>query len=412
MKIILANKYYYLRGGAERYVLDLERLLGARGHETAPFAMRSDRNLPSPYTGYFVSEVQTERVRLGWQGARTIGRMIYSREAKRNIQTLVRDFHPDLCHVHNIYYQISPSILVALHELGVPTVMTVHDYHLVSPQYMRWSHGRIEDWSHAGILRAGFSRFHKNSLPASLAAAFTFRLHQRMGLYRLIDRYIAPSHFLKQLMVKGGFPEKHIHVLPHAIDAQAVIPRYNDDGYILFVGRLVEEKGVWTLMRAAQLSPGVRIKVVGTGPEEDRMHQFGDRLSNVEFLGFRTGDDLWELYRGARAVVIPSVWEEVFGLVALEAMAAGKPVIASQIGGLPEVVEDRFTGLLVRPGEVKELAEAMQRLTEDADLARDLGTRARQKALYEYSLERHYQGLMRIYEEAQSDHRRIKNPRA
>lgn len=412
MKIVLANKYYYLRGGAERYVLDLERLLGARGHETAPFAMRSERNIPSPYTGYFVSEVQTERVRLGWQGLRSLGRMIYSREAKRNMQTLVRDFKPDVCHVHNIYYQISPSILVALHERGIPTVMTVHDYHMISPQYMRWSHGRIEDWSRAGIVRASLSRFHKNSIAASFAADLTFQLHRRMGLYRLIDRYIAPTHFVKNLLTQHGFPESRIHVLPYGIDAQAVLPRYQDEGYILFVGRLVEEKGVWQLMRAARLAPGVKIKVVGTGPEEERMHLFGDRLSNVEFLGFQSGQALWDLYRGARAVVVPSIWEEVFGFVALEAMAAGKPVIATAIGGLPEVVEDRFTGLLVRPNEVKDLAEAMQRLADDPALARDLGMRARQQVLREHSVDRHYQGLMQIYEEAIREHRRIENPRS
>ncbi len=404
MKILMANKYYFLKGGADRYALELEALLARHGHATIPFAMQHPANQPSAFSDFFVSHVETQRVRFGRSGLKTLGRMLYSREARTKIDALIAREHPDVAHVHNIYYQISPSILLSLHERGVPTVMTVHDYHLVSPQYMRWSHGRVEDWGRAGLWRASLSRFHKGSVAASFAAALTFNLHRRMGLYRLVDRYIAPSQFMRRMLVRGGFEEAKIRVLPFGIDASAVVPRYTDDGYVLFAGRLVEEKGIWTLMRAARELPQVKFKIVGTGPEEQTLHEAGDRLRNVEFLGFQSGEALWKLYRGARAVVVPSLWEEVFGLVALESMAAGKPVIASNIGGLPEIVADRETGFLVTPGSASSLAEAIDRLANDAPLAQGLGQAARERVIAQFGLEKHYRGLMQIYEEARQDH--------
>ncbi len=409
MKVVLANKYYFMKGGADRYLLELEALLSRHGHVVIPFVMKHKANGPSPYDRYFVSQVETERVKLDRGGLRTLGRMLYSREAKKKMAQLIHDEHPDLCHVHNIYYQISPSILLSLHEHGVPTVMTVHDYHMISPQYMRWSHGRVEDWSQAGIVRASLARFHKGSIAASFASSLTYKLHRRMGLYHLIDRYIAPTHFMRRMLIRGGFEAEKIRVLPFGIDAGAVVPRFTDDGYVLFAGRLVSEKGVWTLLRAARELPHVLFKIVGTGPEEEALHAAGDRLRNVEFLGFKSGETLWNLYRGARCVVVPSLWEEVFGLTALEAMASGKPVVASNIGGLPEVVQDRMTGLLVPPGSVASLAEAIERLTRDAAWSQALGRAARERVVYEFSLERHYAGLMKIYEEARREHHRIQH---
>lgn len=406
MKVAVAHKFYFVKSGVGRYLFDMEALLASHGHATIPFAMRHEKNVPTPYEKYFVSRVGTERVRGGLEGLRTFGRMIYSREAKRQMLRLIDAERPDLCHVHNLYYQLSPSVLVALHERGVPTVMTVHDYHLVSPQYMMWSHGRVEDWSRAGILRAAASRFHKGSFAASFAAAFTFQLHRRMGLYKLVDRYLVSSQFMKGRLIQGGFDAAHIRVLPFGIPLPDAPSVPVDDGSVLFVGRLVEEKGIGVLLRAARALPHVSFRIAGEGPERERLRSLAVGLPNVEWLGFQSGNALASLYRLARCIVVPSLWQEVFGFVALEAMAAGKPVIASHVGGLPEVVRDRMTGLLVRPGSVPELVEAIERLTQDPDFAQTLGQAGRERAECEFNMERHYEGLMRVYAEAIEDHGR------
>jgi len=183
MKIVLANKFYFLKGaGAEQYVFDLEHVLNTHGHTTIPFAMQQRKNHETPFNRFFVSSIETEKAQLGLEGLRGLGRMVYSFESAKKMRALIQETHPDLCHIHNIYYQISPSILSVLHEKGIPMVMTVHDYHLISPQYMMWSRGRVENWRNVPLWRSAIARFHKHSFLASAAAAFTFRLHERMGL--------------------------------------------------------------------------------------------------------------------------------------------------------------------------------------------------------------------------------------
>jgi len=406
VKIVLAHKYYFIKSGAGRYLFDLQKMLETHGNTVIPFAMKNSLNLSTPYEKYFVSEVATEKVTLGWQGLRTLGRMMFSFEAQKKMTQLIKEEKPDLVHAHNVYYQISPTVFLSTREQGVPTVMTVHDYHMISPQYMRWSRGRIEDWSRAGVLEGAFARYHKNSFFASLASSATYHLHNRMGLYHLVDRYITPTKFVKGELIKKGFPAEHIHVLPYGIEATHVLPYIGrDDGYVLFVSRLVEEKGCWPLLKAAKNLPHIQFKIVGSGPEEKKMKCWAIDTPNVEFVGFKSGEDLWQIYRGARCVVVPSLWQEVFGMVALEAMAAGKPVIASNIGGLPEVIDDRVTGLLVQPGSVQDLAATIERLHRDSAYAAELGAAGRQKVLLDFTVEKHYQGLMEIYREAILEHR-------
>jgi len=406
MKIILANKFYYLKCGATRYLFDLEKMLHDHGHETVPFSMQNSSNVPTPFSKFFVSKVETEKVQLNWQGLRTLGRMLFSFEAQEKLSQLIRRTQPDVLHAHTIYYQISPSIFLTARELGLPTILTVQDYHMISPQYMRWSHHRVEDWSRAGVLRAALSKFHKNSFFASLAVMITFRLHQKMGLYHLVDRYTTASRFVKDEMIKKGFPAEKIQVIPFSVDAKNITPAIGwDSGYVLFVGRFVEEKGVWTLLQAAKNLPHIKFKFVGFGPEEEKLKRAAISIPNVEFVGFAGGEALWQLYRGARCVVVPSLWQEVFGIVVIEAMAAGKPVIASNIGGLPETIVDRVTGLLVQPGSVPELVDAIERLSKNETLVREMGWAGRERVLKEYNHEKHFSELMKVYETAIFEHR-------
>ncbi len=407
MRVLQANKYYYVKGGADRYVFALEQLLSEQGHESIPFSMHHPCNVKTPWDRFFVQQIETEHARLNWEGVRGFGHMVYSREARRQLGNLLDATNPDVCHLHNIYYQLSPSILSLLHERGIPTVMTVHDYHLVSPQHGMWSHGRVEDWGRAGLWRSTFAKFHKDSYAASFAAAFLFYLHRRMGLYRLVDRYVAPTKFMRDCLVRAGFPAEHVRVLPFGIDVRTIVPSSEDDGFVLFTGRLSEEKGAQVLVRAARELPHVRFVFVGRGPEEPRLRHMAEGLSNVTFAGFQSGEALWEFYRRARCVVVPSLFQEVFGLSALEAMAVGKPVIASHVGGLPEVVEDRLTGFLVRPGSVQEIAEAVDRLMRHPLEAQALGRAGRQRVEEVFSLERHWEGLKALYGEVIREHGRI-----
>lgn len=375
--------------------------LESRGHTVVPFAMQHPQNRPCVYAPYFPSFVETEKVRVGFSGLKTFGRMLYSFEAKRKMNELIDDVRPSICHAHNIYTQLSPSILDALRSRKIPVVMTVHDYHLVSPSYTLWIEGRGQDVRRLGIVSGSLTRFHKNSLAASFAQIAAFRLHQLLRIYeRSISRFICPSLFMRDQMLKAGFPEYKLVVNPYGIVSEQYAPRFDHDGYVLFVGRLSEEKGVETIIAAASALPEIRFRIVGTGPQEEYLHALAHAYSNVEFLGFQSGEALADLYQGAAMVLLPSQWHEVSPLVMLEAMAYGKPMIASNVGGVPEVVSDRHTGLLVSPMDIKGWIEAIARLWDDRDLRESIGRNARAAVETHFHSRHHWDRLERIYNEA------------
>lgn len=402
MKIIQANKYFYPRGGAETYMLSLFDWLEQQGSTVIPFAMQHEDNLPSEFQKYFVSRVLTETSDSisFFQKLKTFGRMMYSFEARRNMSRLISTEHPDLCHIHNIYTQISPSILSTLAQHRVPMVMTVHDHHLISPQYNVWAPGCGEDYRNIGIIRGTFSKFHKRSFSASFAQVASYKFHRWLRLYeKNVGLFIAPSYYLKRQLIAGGFPNEKIRVNHYGIDVRRAEPSYEHNGSFLYVGRLSEEKGIEMIIYVAKQLPEISFKIVGRGPQMAYLHRLAIDAPNVEFLGYRSGDELKELYQQACAVLLPSRVHEVFPLVTLEAMAYGKPVVASDVGGMSEVVEDRINGFLMQPTDLHGWIESVLRLAYDKDLQRQMALNARDMVEHKFRLEDHYRRLENCYRE-------------
>lgn len=403
MKIIQANKHYYLRSGADRYILELSAWLEKQGHKVLPFSMKYPDNLETIYSQYFVSEVYTHIPKKNWQGIRTLGRMTYSLEARRKLATLIADEHPEIAHIHNIYTQLSPSILHTCADQHVPVVMTVHDHHLVSPQYNLWADGCGKNYQNIGIIKGALARYHKHSFFASLAQTAVYRFHRWLRIYeKHVDRFICPSQYMKQKLIAGGFPSQKIVVNQYGIDVTQIEPSFNHNGYILFVGRLSEEKGIETIIRAASFLQDVPFKIVGRGPEMEKLHALADGLKNVEFLGFRMGEELTDLYKNALAVVVPSRVHENAPLVVLEAMATGTPVIASYVGGVPELIDDRRNGLLVQPTDLEGWVEAIARLAYDEEFRLSMAHVARTTIETTFQIDDHYNRLMNIYQDVLS----------
>ncbi len=414
MNIIQANKFYFLRGGAERYMLDVSDWLAREGNTVVPFTMAHESNLPTPYAKYFPSSVQTTDFppfskggfRGVHRGIKTLGRMLYSMEACRKMDKLIRETKPDLAHIHNIYTQLSPSFLDTLKHHRVPMVMTVHDHHLISPQYNIWAEGCGKDHRNVGLLRGTMSKFHKDSHLASFAQVFAYKLHRLLRIYQKnVDVFICPSEYLKRQLIRGGFSSDNIRVNAYGFDGSRVQPRYTHDGYFLFVGRLSEEKGVETVVKLAKALPDIAFKIVGRGPDMELLHRLAIGTSNLEFLGFREGDELTQLYRGACGILVPSRVHEVSPLTILEAMAAGKPVIASAVGGIPEVLEDHITGMLMEPYDLRGWIEAVLRLYHDQTLYTQLSRNARHSLDTKFRIEDHRRRLIGIYEEAMRERR-------
>ncbi len=399
MTILQINKFFFPHRGAERYFFELSALLRMHGHEVVPFAMQHPQNLDTPYARYFPSYVDFEYPRIGFSMFKDARRFWWSREAADKLEALLRKVKPDVAHLHNIYHQLSPSMLPVFTRHHIPVVMTVHDYHLISPNYNLFDHGHICEsfrWSPLSAIR---HRCVKDSYLASLLAALEVRRNREQRIYeRHVDRFLVPSQFTKDLHARWGFEVGKMEVLPLFVTTNYQLPTTNSsgNGAVLFVGALTIEKGISVLVDAAQRLPAVQFKIAGAGHEEARLRREAPR--NVSFLGSVAPDKIQDLMRAAALVVVPSLWYENFPLVVAEAMAAGRPVVASRIGGIPEMMREGETGLLCSPGNPERLAHTIQKLMDYPDLRARMGARAAEIARMEYHPEQHYQKMMRVYE--------------
>ncbi len=372
MRIILANKFNHLKGGADKYFLDLADILAGAGMEVAKFSMASPENLADRHERYFVSQVDFNKGNL-FQKLKAAGRLLYSFEAARKFERLVADFKPDLVHIHNIYHQISPSILPVAKRHGLPVIMHLHDYKLLCPNYRMFNRqGICEKCKGGKFYHCALDRCLKDSFSKSLLGSLEMYLqHKILKIWdRNIDLYIAPSEFMRAKAIEWGVEPGKIAVLPYFIKTAEFRPGGHGDDYLLFFGRLSPEKGIDTLIEAVEKLPEVKLKIVGPGPEfqvlKERIGSSGLK-DRVELLGPKYGEELKALVRNSLAVVVPSRWYEVSGIVNLEAAALGRPIIASDIGGIGEIVKDGINGLLFKPGDSEDLARKI-RLLKTVDL--------------------------------------------
>jgi glycosyltransferase involved in cell wall biosynthesis len=401
MTVLTCNKYHFVKGGAERYLFELERILTAKGHTVVPFSMEHEKNEPSRHSDLFVSHegfAQGDGLVGRFRGA---ARVVYCVEARRKVEALVDRTRPDIAHAHNIAHQLSPSILYGLASRGVPVVQTLHDYKLVCPNYQMFVDGhtceRCASWRY---WNACVHRCMRGCLaPSALVCAEAY-VHRVLASYtRHVALFIAPSRSLRDRVIAHGVdPGKVVH-LPYSIDLGGYSPSRRDEGYAVYVGRLAAGKGIETLLRAAALARDVKLRIVGTGPLSGELETLAahEGLANVEFVGYRSGDDLKELVAGSTFVVVPSECYENSPLTVYEAFALGKPVIGSAIGGIPELILDGETGLLFPAGDRDALADRLRRLWADRGLAAEMGAAARGRVEREYGPQKHYEEIMGIY---------------
>lgn len=361
MRVLLINKFHYLKGGAERAYFDTAHILAENGHQVAFFSMAHPENIATPWSQFFVSQVDYHDATAGpWAKLRVALRILWNHEAAKKLEALIREFHPEVAHLHNTYHQLSPSILWTLRKHGVRVVMTLHDYKLISPNYSLLVRGRI--WDFTSGWRAIFDRAVQDSTLKSLVCAVEQWLHRFIGSFGKVDAYLAPSRFLIEKFQAAGFPYPIAQVV-QPIRPFPAPPAAGNGDYLLYIGRLSEEKGVRTLIEAAALMQGdVALKIIGTGPEESILREQAKGISNVEFLGYQTGEAWERALRGAKALVVPSIWYENMPYVVLEALSRGKPVIATKLGGVPERIREGENGWLFEPGNSEDLVRAIRNL--------------------------------------------------
>ena len=368
MRILLIDKYHRQYAGPQRLYFDTAKLLRAEGHEVAFFAMQHPKNESTEWSRYFVEEVDYEAAnQLSlWQKLKVARNIIWNPSAKSKLEALIDDFKPDVAHLFVTYHQLSPSIIWALKQRGVPVIMTLCDYKIASPNYSLFVRGKI--WEHASGFRCIADRCVKDSFAKSLVCTLEKWLHDILGTYGKVDAYIGLSQFLIDTYGRLGF-RYPIRLLPQPLfplpDLSQPLPEKSGKNFLYF-GRLSAEKGIDTLIRAfAELNDAETLSVVGFGPEEERLKKLTSELkleNKVTFHGPVYGDDLQKLLLPARAVVMPSEWYENTPYALLETLASGTPVIAARVGSLPERVQDSFNGFLFTPGDAHDLAEKISRM--------------------------------------------------
>jgi glycosyltransferase involved in cell wall biosynthesis len=349
MKVLLVNKFHYKKGGSETYYFTVAEALKARGHEVVFFAMKdAEKNIPCEQEKYFVSNASVQG------GIKSKLNMVlhiaYSKEAYKNMKALLNDEKPDLVIMNLVHKQITLSVIDAIKEYNpnLPIFWTMHDLIAVCPSYtMLDGNGNVCEKCLSGSFKPCVeNRCMKGSKLMSILSKYEADYIRKKKWYDKVDLFICPSEFYCKKLTGAKFTKSKIIALrnPLPLDTKYELNDKND-GYVLYFGRLSKEKGVKTLIDAAK-NVGCRLVVLGTGPIENELKEYAENLSNIEFKGFQTGKALTDYIKNSRCVVLPSEWYENGPYSAMEAMALGKPLIVSDNGGLPELVDDGKNGFV------------------------------------------------------------------
>lgn len=400
--IVSINNYHYRRGGADVLFLEHNRLLDELGWRVAPFSMHHPRNLPSEWDRFFVEEIELGNAYGPFDKLRKAAKAVYSLEARRKLAALLDETQPALCHAHNVYHHISPSILSLVSARRVPLVMTLHDMKIACPNYTMLSHGNVCERCKGGKLyNAVRQRCMKGSLGLSAWAMVESYVHSWLRSYaRNVDRFVVPSRFFIDKFVEWGFDAKQFAHVPNFVAVDELVPQYGGGSGLVYIGRLSREKGLATLVRAAA-SAKVEVTLIGTGPEAASLEALARAEgANVRFAGFLSGLALHDAIRAARAVVLPSECYENAPLSVLEAYALGKPVLGSALGGTPELIRQGDTGYVFRARDVDDLAGVLRQMTDVSDaIAAEMGRAGRALVESEYSPQRYVERIHRVYRE-------------
>lgn len=404
MKVLLVNKFHYYKGGSETYYFGLDEILRSHGHEVIHFAMQDDKNLPSPTSDYFINNIDFNNVS-GMRRKLSIAlKMFYSKEAYRKMKALLEKERPDIIHLGLVHKQITYSILDAISDYNIPVVQSVHDLIFVCPNYLMLTNGQnCERCLTGSKFNCVKEKCIKGSVTKSLLSYIESIYISHKHFYDRIDLFLAECDFYKSLLQKGRFTSSRIESVTNFLPpSKRIIKNTYSGEYYLYFGRFSVEKGILTLIHAYKKS-GVEtpLVLVGGGPEEGRIKRYVKENGlehKVTFAGYVYGEKMVLLLDKAKAVLVPSEWYENCPYSILEAMARSRIVIASRIGGLPELVEDGITGYLFTPQNSDDLSEKIKTVdTLSTEEAQKKNVEIYRRSITLFDPEEYYLKIHEIY---------------
>ena len=380
MKILFISDYGFSEGGVESYIENLKKVLESNGHQVKIFTSNAHSELRH-FNDYSFQSINANSF------LRFIP-YIFNVNSYFSLKKVLNDYKPDIVHLHYIFYHTSPSVLLLLKN--IPTIMTLHAHEIVAPVGI----ANNKMCKHSSI---GYC-FHCVGIPRYLIEKFKRYLFNFLS--NSIDTYISPSKYYMDIYKRHGL--KNIRKVFNGINLFNN-HKLTHNHCVVYAGRLAPEKGVQVLIKSVPLAlkkiPDLKVFIIGSGPFYEELFLMSRNLkitSNVFFIKRVEKQKLFTYYRKADVVIMPSIGQESFGLVGVEAMSVGRPVIASRIGGITEWLDDGKTGFLVDPGNPDQIAAKIIKLFSDRKVIEQMGKNARKKA-EQFSIEKHADEIEKVY---------------
>lgn len=400
MKILLVNKFHYLKGGSEKYYFDLADLLKKNGHEVAFFSMKDEKNIRTDSKEYFV-----EPIDLNNAGKLKALDVIYSKDNKKKMEEALEDFKPDIVHLNNFQRQLSASIIEPIKKRRIPIVFTAHDVQAICPAIIMLDNNKnvCEKCMGGKYINCIRKKCNKGSTLKSIIGAIEGKYYRNKRIYfKEIDKIISPTEFYKLKFIEDGVDPKRVDAIHNFIDVAKYNVELEDEGYALYIGRLAKEKGILNLIEAFSKLDSEKLYIAGEGPEKENIQRIikNKKLEErIKLLGFLSKDEVIEKTRKCRFIVVPSIWYENCPYSVLETLAIGKPVIGANIAGIPELVKNNYSGFTYKYDDINDLAKKMRELFNDKDLAEKFGHNAKNDAIKLYDKNVYYNKIINIYKD-------------
>ncbi len=398
MKVLMINKFLYPNGGSETYIFKLGEYLEMQGHEVQYFGMEHEGrcvgNRVNAYTGDMDFHGGSKLAKLTYPI-----KTIYSAEARKKIRLVLDDFQPDVCHLNNFNYQLTPSIILEIVKWRKQTghkckiVFTAHDYQLVCPNHMcnnPNTHENCEKCLSGHFLNCTKGKCIHGSTAKSAIGTMEATFWKWNGVYKYIDKIICCSEFMKTKMDTNPlFKDKTVAL--HNFVEKVEIKEVEKKDYVLYFGRFSEEKGIATLLNVCRELSDISFVFAGTGPLEESVNQ----IAHIQNVGFQKGEALEKLIREARFTIYPSEWYENCPFSVMESQMYGTPVLGANIGGIPELIQNGKTGELFESRNATELKEKICKLWNDKELCGEYSMNC--KGISYDTMEVYCEKLMGIY---------------
>lgn len=427
MKIILVNYRYFISGGPERYYFNIKEILERNGHEVIPFSIKSSRNLPNDYERYFLDIVDDEvyfaqaKKKTPRMILTSFTRMFYSLEAKRKMAQLIADERPDLVYIMQMHNKISPSVVDAAREAGVPVIHRISDFQYMCPNALFYNDrtGVCEDCLKGRRWSCVKNKCVLNSAVYSGIKMMAKWMHDVMKVHRRIDAFVVPSEFTLGKLHEYGIPMEKLNHIPTFFNLKEVNPVVEYKPFVLFVGRIEKQKGLMTLVKAFSELP-YELRIIGFSNDgyEDELKRYlgrpinGDlnveestaygKNGNIHFLGKKSFEKIVPYLKSCMCTVVPSEWYDNFPNVVLESYAYKKAVIATNFGSLQYMVEEGKTGMKFNYADVTDFRRCISYMMEHTEQSKQMGENGYQLIETSYSPEAHYKALMRCFMEVKN----------